>query len=250
MNHQTRRHVLAVVAGLIALTWVGTARLTSQTAAPAPPKREITIRNLTKEVVRYTLSHLYDSGQPLERLLKPDGLDRVACTAGYDIKFERSEQSVSYRLDCGLPYTFRYDENDRLELYTGSHGLFGVADLAPYVPTPRVVVDKMLELAKAGPGDILYDLGCGDGRIVITAARRFGTRGVGIDLDPKRIAESNEGAREAGVEKLVEFRLQDVMKADFGRATIVTLYLLPESNGLLRPLLEAQLKTGGEGRFP
>ncbi len=92
-----------------------------------------------------------------------------------------------------MAYTFRYDENDRLELYSGSHGLFGVADLAPYVPTPAVVVDKMLALARVGPGDILFDLGCGDGRIVITAARKFGTRGVGIDLDPQRIAESNAG---------------------------------------------------------
>ncbi|MBN2409036.1 MAG: class I SAM-dependent methyltransferase [Candidatus Aminicenantes bacterium] len=107
-----------------------------------------------------------------------------------------------------------------------------------------VVVDKMLELGGVGEDDFLFDLGCGDGRIVITAARKFGTRGVGIDIDPQRIDESIRGAKEAGVGSLVEFRLQDVMKAEIRTATVVTIYLLPESNALLRPLLEAQLKSG------
>jgi trans-aconitate methyltransferase len=114
----------------------------------------------------------------------------------------------------------------------------------PYVPTPPEVVDEMLRLAGVRSGDILYDLGCGDGRIVIAAARKFGTRGVGIDLDPQRIEESRRAAKEAGVDGGLEFRLQDVMKADIRRATVVTLYLLPESNALLRPLLEEQLKPG------
>jgi len=212
--------------------------------AQGAPKNELTIRNLTKEAVEYTLSRLYDAGPPAKHRIRPDALDRIPCTTGLDVGFERRGQTVSYRLDCGSAYTFRYDENNRLELYSGSHGLFGVADLAPYVPTPEVVVDKMLALAKVGPGDFLYDLGCGDGRIIITAARKFGTKGVGIDLDPRRIEESNAGAREAGVENLVEFRFQDIMKADFSAATVVTIYLLPESNNLLRPLLESQLKPG------
>ena len=229
---------------LVVLLGFSPADLSAQAGGTVPGKSEISIRNLTKEVVAYTLSRLYDEGQPVRRTIGPDGLARIPCTAGLDIKFERHGKTISYRLDCGVPYSFRYDESDQLELYTGSHGLFGIADLAPYVPTPAVVVDKMLQLAGVGPKDVLFDLGCGDGRIVITAAKRFGTHGVGIDLDPKRIQESNEGAREAGVESLVEFRLQDVMKADFSGATIVTLYLLPESNSLLRPLLEAQLKPG------
>jgi len=107
-----------------------------------------------------------------------------------------------------------------------------------------VVVDKMLEMANVTKADILYDLGCGDGRIVITAARKYGTRGVGIDLDPERIKESNANAKQAGVKDLVEFSLQDVMKSDISEATVVTLYLLPESNALLRPILEEQLKEG------
>jgi SAM-dependent methyltransferase len=143
-----------------------------------------------------------------------------------------------------MAYSFRNDEDGNLELYEGSHSRTDAPDLAPYVPTPMVVVDEMLKIAKVTKADILYDLGCGDGRIVITAARKYGTRGVGIDLDPERIKESNANAKQAGVKDLVEFSLQDVMKSDISEATVVTLYLLPESNALLRPILEEQLKEG------
>jgi hypothetical protein len=240
-----KRWAILSAAVLVALcAGLAPADLVGPVASEEAPQNELTIRNLAKEDIRYTLGRLYDTQPPAARVIRPEGLDRVPCTAGLDIEFERRGQQVSYRLDCGMAYTFRYDENDRLELYSGSHGLFGVADLAPYVPTPAVVIDKMFELAKVDPTDILYDLGCGDGRIVIAAARKFGTKGVGVDLDPQRIAESNAGAREAGVVDLVEFRVQDVMKADFSAASVVTLYLLPESNNILRPLLESQLKPG------
>jgi hypothetical protein len=216
-----------------------------QASSGSPGKKETTIRNLTKDTVRYSIRRLMRETQPQVRLLKADAIDRWPCESPLDVSFERSDgQPASYRLECGLPYTFRYDESDNLDLYSGSHGLFGVADLAPFVPTPMAVVEKMLELGQVDSRDLLFDLGCGDGRIVITAAQRFGTRGVGIDLDPQRIEESRRGAKEARVEDLVEFRLQDVMKADIRQATVVTLYLLPESNALLRPLLEEQLGPG------
>ena len=114
----------------------------------------------------------------------------------------------------------------------------------PYVPTPQHVVDKMLEMGRVGPKDVLYDLGCGDGRIVVTAAKKRGARGVGIDLDPVRIEEANENARRAGVESRVEFRVGDLFEADFSPATVVTLYLLPEINLKLRPQLWRQLRVG------
>src|SRR6478735_12369183 len=98
----------------------------------------------------------------------------------------------------------------------------------PYVPTPQSVVDEMLSLANVKKGDVLYDLGSGDGRIPVTAAKRFGVRAVGIDIDPQRIAEANENARRNGVTGLVEFRQQDLFKADIREATVVTLYLLPD----------------------
>jgi hypothetical protein len=207
-------------------------------------RKETSIRNLTKETVQYKIRRLARDPQPIARSLSPDALDRWPCEGPLDISFQRSDQPTSYRLECGLPYTFRYDESDILDLYSGSHGLFGLADLAPFVPTPMVVVERMLELGEVDKDDVLFDLGCGDGRIVITAAKKFGTRGVGIDIDPQRIEESLRAAKEAGVEGLVEFRLQDVMKAEIKEATVVTLYLLPESNALLRPLLEEQLKPG------
>jgi SAM-dependent methyltransferase len=117
-------------------------------------------------------------------------------------------------------------------------------NLAPYVPTPREVVDRMLTLAKVGPEDVVYDLGCGDGRIVIAAAKKYGAHGVGVDIDPQRISESIANARAAGVEKQVTFRLQDAMKTDVSEATVVTLYLLSFANVQLRPILQKQLKPG------
>jgi ribosomal protein L11 methylase PrmA len=91
---------------------------------------------------------------------------------------------------------------------------------------------------------LVYDLGCGDGRIPITAAKKYGARGVGIDIDPERIQEANENARKAGVSDRVQFRQQDLFKADFSKATVVTLYLLPDVNLKLRPQLLKQLKPG------
>lgn len=116
--------------------------------------------------------------------------------------------------------------------------------LAPYVPTPYDVVNRMLELAEVTRDDVVYDLGCGDGRIVITAAERFGARGVGIDYDPERIAEANANAARRGVQDLVTFIQQDAMQADVSDATVVTLYLLSSSNRLLRPILTRQLRPG------
>jgi SAM-dependent methyltransferase len=114
----------------------------------------------------------------------------------------------------------------------------------PYVPTPQEVVDKMLEVANVGKKDVLYDLGCGDGRIVITAAKERGARGTGIDLNPQRIAEARANAASAGVDKKVKFKVGDLFASDFSEASVVTLYLLPEVNLKLRPQLWKQLKVG------
>jgi tRNA G37 N-methylase Trm5 len=116
--------------------------------------------------------------------------------------------------------------------------------LAPYVPTPQDVVERMLTLAEVGPNDVVYDLGCGDGRIVITAAQKFGATGVGVDIDPDRIKESEANAKAAGVEGKVTFKQQDAMTVDVSPATVVTLYLLSSSNLKLRPILTKQLRPG------
>ena len=113
-----------------------------------------------------------------------------------------------------------------------------------FVPTPQEVVDAMLKLADVHKGDVVYDLGCGDGRIVATAAKRYGVRGVGIDINPERIAEAKETIRQAGVGNLVTLRNEDLFEADIREASVVTLYLLTSLNLKLRPKLWSDLKPG------
>ena len=122
---------------------------------------------------------------------------------------------------------------------TPTHG-----KLAPFVPTPQGVVEAMLKLAEVGPGDVVYDLGSGDGRIVITAARMFGAKGVGFEIDEALVRGAQDLARRAGVSHLVEFRNEDLMTVDLSPATVVTLYLVQEANLRLRPRLLSQLRPG------
>ena len=114
----------------------------------------------------------------------------------------------------------------------------------PYVPTPPAVVDAMLKMANVTANDVVYDLGCGDGRIPIAAAQTYGARGVGIDIDPVRISEANANAKAAGVTDKVTFLTQDLFTSDFREATVVTLYLLPRINEQLMPKLQKELKPG------
>ncbi len=128
------------------------------------------------------------------------------------------------------------------------HGLFAQVatdpKLAPFVPTPQSVVEMMLTMAEVTKNDVVYDLGSGDGRIVITAAKKYGAKGVGFEIDDDLIKEAREKARKEGVSHLVEFRKQDVMTVDLSPATVVTLYLLPEANLRLRPRILSQLRVG------
>ena len=132
------------------------------------------------------------------------------------------------------------------------HGLPLLAQAAPrtrtpdviFVPTPNEVVNKMLEMAKVTANDVVYDLGCGDGRIVIMAAQRYGCRGVGIDIDPERIREATENVARGKVTDKVRFIQGDLFEADISEATVVTLYLLTELNLKLRPKLMKDLRPG------
>jgi len=133
----------------------------------------------------------------------------------------------------------------------GISGYAGAQDQAPtrgpdviFVPTPEEVVDSMLKMAGVTPKDVVYDLGCGDGRIVITAAQKYGARGVGIDIDPERIKEANANAKTAGVTGKVKFVRGDLFEADISEATVVTLYLLTDLNLKLRPKLMRDLNPG------
>jgi ribosomal protein L11 methylase PrmA len=113
-----------------------------------------------------------------------------------------------------------------------------------FVPTPQEVVEDMLRLANVRKGDVLYDLGSGDGRIAITAAKKYGIKATGIDIDPDRIREAQANAKKAGVTDRVQFKQEDLFQADFKDATVVTLYLLPDLNVKLRPKLWNELKPG------
>jgi cyclopropane fatty-acyl-phospholipid synthase-like methyltransferase len=121
--------------------------------------------------------------------------------------------------------------------------IFENKKIVPYVPSPQYVVDKMIELAGVKPGDLVYDLGSGDGRIVITAARR-GAKAVGFEIDGDLVGESRANIKKAGVEALAEIHHQDILTVDFSAATVVTMYLLPDVNLQLKPNLLSQLKPG------
>jgi SAM-dependent methyltransferase len=116
--------------------------------------------------------------------------------------------------------------------------------IVPYVPTPQEVVDRMLELAQVKKGDIVYDLGSGDGRIVITAAKKYGVKAIGFEIDPQRIKESAENIKKAGVGHLVEIRQQDIRTVDLSPASVLTMYLLPEVNLMIRPNIWTEMKPG------
>jgi cyclopropane fatty-acyl-phospholipid synthase-like methyltransferase len=114
----------------------------------------------------------------------------------------------------------------------------------PFVPTPIEVVDRMLELAEVKKGDVVYDLGSGDGRIVIRAAKKYGARGIGIEMDSTLIDKAKKSAQAEGVSHLVEFRVEDALKTDISPATVVTLYMLPWFNEAMRPNFQKYLKPG------
>jgi len=116
--------------------------------------------------------------------------------------------------------------------------------IVPYVPTPQEVVDRMLELAQVKKGDVVYDLGSGDGRIVVTAAKKYGVKAIGFEIDPQRIKESHENIKKAGVENLVEIRQQDIRTVDLSAANVLTMYLLTEVNLMIRPNIWKQMKPG------
>jgi Mycolic acid cyclopropane synthetase len=116
--------------------------------------------------------------------------------------------------------------------------------IVPYVPTPQEVVERMLELAGVKKGDVVYDLGSGDGRIVVTAAKKYGVKAIGFEIDPERIKESKENIKKAGVGNLVEIRQQDIRTVDLSQASVLTMYLLPEVNLMIRPNIWKQMKPG------
>jgi hypothetical protein len=210
----------------------------------AAPGTEATLRNVTKNKMSYTIEPNPYSRLPRTRTLGVGAVDRIVTDIPVEISYDTGARRATYNVFPGNPYSFRYDENGLVKVYPGSHGREDAADLAPYVPTPAPVVERMLLVAQVGPGDVVYDIGCGDGRMVIAAAKTRGARGVGIDIDPKLIEECRATARREGVEGRTRFICMDAMKADIAPATVLMLYLLPESLADLEPLFEKELRPG------
>lgn len=162
----------------------------------------------------------------MQRLMK---LFRIGCAVAVAAGIMSTPFGFGWSGDRGRAYAEEGSESKKI---------------VPYVPTPQEVVERMLELAGVKKGDVVYDLGSGDGRIVVTAAKKFGVRAVGFEIDPDLIKRSRENIRKAGVEKLAEIRQQDIRTVDLSGATVVTMYLLPEVNLMVRPNLWRQLKPG------
>ncbi len=156
-------------------------------------------------------------------------------------RFDRSMSLANARRACFLTLLGLLAGCNRHE---DTGGGFKNGFVAPYVTTPAKVVEAMLDLAEVAKDDVLYDLGCGDGRIVIAAAKKHGCRAVGVELDPERVKEANENLRREKLEHLVTIVHEDIFKVDLSPASVVTLYLFEEANLKLRPILRRTLKPG------
>jgi len=212
--------------------------------AASPFREEATLRNVTKRPIAYTIKPGRGVRGPVGRTLAVGAVDRIATDLPVEISFDNGKRTSSYVLHPGKPYSFRYDASDTVRVYPGSHGREDAADLAPFVPTPTIVVERMLETAGVERNDIVYDVGCGDGRMIIAAAKLYGARGVGIEIAPALIAECRAAAEREGVSKLVRFLEMDATKARLTEATVLALYLLPESLEVLSAVFERDLKPG------
>ena len=205
---------------------------------------EATLRSVIDKDLRYLLETIPPSKTSRVRVLRAGSLDRIRTNSPVSVTFDNGARQFSSTIHPGKPYSVRYDEKGLIRVYPGSHGRDDAADLAPYVPTPQPVVEKMLEMAGVGGGDVVYDIGCGDGRMVITAAREYGARGVGIDIDAAFIEACRTSSEKEGVARLTRFICMDGTKARYTEATVIAVYLLPESLELLRPIFERDLKSG------
>ena len=208
------------------------------------------------------IAPLADRGNPLQRLLPCEGVCKLVLEVLMTATLRIGLLSLAVAAGCTrkeAPATSVDDgrssapaATDSREQQAVAEPVFEPADDEPekskadgsrkpdveYVPTPQPIVEKMLEVAKIKKTDLLYDLGCGDGRIVVTAAKKYGVKAIGYDIDPKRVAEARDNVKQNGVEELVTIEQKDIFTLDLSPATVVTLYLLPELNVKLIPQLE------------
>jgi predicted O-methyltransferase YrrM len=233
----------ALFVSLIALSACAGSEPPGSSAKSEVDSDELLIRNATNAPVEYLVKRS-DTEEEVKRNLPSGSIDRYPRGVVLDVTFESDGERRAYQLDTGRRFAFRSDSHGNLDLYVGTHTREDAADLAPYVPTPHAVVKTMLELAELSKDDVIIDLGCGDGRIVVAAARDYGARGIGIDIDPELIERAKRLAKSSGVDHLVEFRVEDATRTDLITATVVFLFLTPGGNELIRPRLENQLAPG------
>lgn len=234
---------------LISALWAAGCGTGNREEDAAPASRNlspegVSIRNQSDRLVHFTVTWEGDRGYPLDLTLRSGEIEQLPFENHVVITFRSRGEVLRRPLIEGRIYSFRMTENGRLILEADWPGDQHPENLAPFLATPMEVVDGMLDLAGVTADDLICDLGSGDGRIPIRAALRFGAHGLGIEYNPGLVEESRAAARAAGVADRVEFRLGDVLKADFSQATVVTIYLLSSSHQKLRPHLERQLKRG------
>lgn len=209
-----------------------------------PQNLEINIHNDTAKSIQFHVRILHSGEEPEFYYLAPGETQTLLEREVIEFQIVPEELSRLYFLAPGEDYSIRMIDGKDFKVFQKIKGYENAVMLAPFVPSPMVVIERVLSLAGVNKNSIVYDLGCGDGRVVIAAAGIYGARGVGIDIDPDLIAEAVRNAVDAGVEELVEFREADIFQSSLTEATLVYIFLFPDSNRLLRPYLEKQLKIG------
>ncbi len=202
------------------------------------------IINKTGRVVRFQAGLFWNQWDMKEEVLEPGEKKSFPGASAVKVRFKHGKESLLYRLNPGPRYLFRLDESGCMDIFAEPPVDKSLDYFVPFVATPPSVIDRMLEMADVSSDDVLFDLGCGDGRIVITAAKKYGARGVGIDIDLRRIQEAQKNAAHHGVSDRVKFIEQDALEADLTGATVVTVYMSMQFNQKLRPVFESDLKPG------
>ncbi|MFW6160865.1 MAG: SAM-dependent methyltransferase [Acidobacteriota bacterium] len=203
------------------------------------------IKNDTAETISYSIILLSPGEESRKKLINPGEIHYYPGYFALKITFSRNSRELIYRLNPGNVYAFKQDRQGKLDVFVSSEVRADYESSVPFVTTPSDIVREMLRVSEVKPEDIVYDLGSGDGRIIITAAREFGAGGIGVDIDPELVKLSKKRALQAGVSDKVEFKVEDVFKTDISKATVVTLYMLGEVNENLRCYLDDNLQNGG-----
>jgi uncharacterized protein (TIGR03000 family) len=225
---------------VLLLWWVGHAPGEEPVGKSPAKKAPVTLRILIHEDAKLQVDDMQTKSTGGERLFVTPDL-HLGKTYAFTLKWTYPDRGVTVTRMAIVQ--FRPGKEKVIDLRPGSKEVLSSQII--YVPTDEAIVDKMLEMAKVTKDDVVYDLGCGDGRIVVTAAKRFGAKGVGIDIDPARIKDSLANVKKNKVEKLVEIRQGDALQvADISKATVVMLYMLPEFQAKLAPILKRELKPG------